>query len=153
MGVASVSRSAHGRPTTLADYGTWLMEARYRFAVTIRIEPRVDGVSVSPAEFETALYYRAAIPENAGWRFFRDNLWRGELNAPADFRERTADALAVPVAGVEFRVLETDEEYLDALRAAIADNLDEFNAETVDEVLTKYLGSKIRIFEGEPPEF
>lgn len=129
------------------------MDARYRFAVTIRVEPQVDGVSVSPAEFETALYYRAAVPTDAGWRFFRDNLWRGQLNAPEDFRERTADALAVPVTQVEFRVLETDDEYLDALRAAIADNLSDFKAATVDEGLTKYLGSKIRVYEGDAPAF
>ena len=129
------------------------MDARYRFAVTIRVEPQVDGVSVSPAEFETALYYRAAVPEDPGWRFFRDNLWRGQLNAPEDFRERTADALAVPVTQVEFRVLETDEEYLDALRAAIASNLSDFKAATVDEVLTKYLGSKLRVYEGDTPEY
>ncbi|MDX1745522.1 MAG: LWR-salt protein [Halobacteriales archaeon] len=128
------------------------MEARYRFVVTFRVAPTVEEVSISPVEFETTLYYRAVRPGEDGWRFFRDNLWRGEVNDHADFRDRTADALDVTVTRVEFRGLETDAEYLEALRKAIADSLVEFKADSVDEVVTKYLGSKVQVCKGEPTE-
>jgi hypothetical protein len=43
---------------------------------------------------------------------------------------------------------ETDPEYLDALRAAVADDLSLFKADSVDEVLKKYLGSSIHVRRG-----
>ena len=39
----------------------------------------------------------------------------------------------------------TDGAYLDALKAAIADDLPLFNADSVSAVLNKYLGSSIRV--------
>lgn len=119
--------------------------ARYVFRVEFRLEPRVAGVSVSPAQFETILYRAAEQPGEDGWLFFRDHLWHGELGDEAYFREVADDALGVPVTSVSFREFETDEEYLDALRAAVGEQLDEFNADTVDEAISKYLGSSIRV--------
>jgi len=46
---------------------------------------------------------------------------------------------------VSFSELRTTEAYLDDLKAAIADDLDAFNADTVSEVLKKYLGSSIHV--------
>ena len=46
---------------------------------------------------------------------------------------------------VSFRELQTDEPYLDDLKSEIAADLDLFNAADVSEVLTKYLGSSIRV--------
>ncbi|ELZ19539.1 hypothetical protein C477_07713, partial [Haloterrigena salina JCM 13891] len=50
-----------------------------------------------------------------------------------------------PVESVLFRELQVDEEYFAALKDAIADDLDLFNADNVSEVLSKYLGSSIRV--------
>ena len=122
--------------------------ARYVFGVTVRIEPGVSGVSLDPDHFETTLYRAADPPGQEGWLFFRDNLWRGELNDEAYFRELTAEALGVPVVAVSFRELRTTEAHLDALRSAIADELASFNADTVDQVLSTFLGSSIRVVDG-----
>jgi hypothetical protein len=119
--------------------------ARYAFRVTVRIEPSVPGVSLDPAQFETTLYRSADPPGEEGWLFFRDNLWRGELGDETYFRELTADALGVAVTAVSFSELQTDAAYLATLREGIADRLDEFNAETVDGVLSTFLGSSIRV--------
>lgn len=123
--------------------------ARYVFAVRFRLEPSASAVSVEPATFETTLSRAADPPGTAGWRFFRDNLWHGELNAPDHFRELTEEALGVPVAHVEFRGLRTDEAYLSALREAVADDLEAFRASSVDEALSKYLGSSVHVVDGE----
>ncbi|XVH32170.1 LWR-salt protein [Haloferacaceae archaeon DSL9] len=121
------------------------MDAAYVFRVRVRLDPSDPGVSLDPREFETILRLDADPPGDGDWRFFRDNLWRGEVNDERHLR-RTAEAvLDVPVTSVSFRELETDGAYLDALRAAIADELDEYNADGVDEVLHKYLGSSIRV--------
>lgn len=122
-----------------------LGEARYVFAVTFRLEPATDDLSLSPAQFETSLYRRAVPPGDAGWRFFRDHLWHGELSEPDHFRALTEDALGVPVTAVSFRELQAGEAYLEALRAEIGDNLAEFRADSVDQALTKYLGSSVRV--------
>jgi hypothetical protein len=121
------------------------MDARYVFAVRFRLDPAHRGVSVDPAEFETRFYREADPPGTEGWQFFRDNLWRGELNDPDHFRTLTAETLDVDVTGVDYRAFETDEEYLDALRAEIRANLPEFNADTVAEVVSKYLGSSVEV--------
>ena len=120
------------------------MDARYVFRVRFRLAPR-NGVTVEPREFETRLFRAADDPGTDGWLFFRDNLWRGELADEGHFRELTEEALSVSVVSVTYRALETDEEHLDRLRAEIGDSLDLFNADTVDGVLSKYLGSSIEV--------
>lgn len=120
-------------------------DARYVFRVSFRLEPTKQDVSVDPAAFETTLFRAAAAPGEAGWSFFRDNLWRGELNDTAHFRELTDEALEVSVSSVSFAELRTDERYLAALKREIAANLGEFNAENADRALSKYLGSSIRV--------
>ena len=120
------------------------MDARYLFRVRFRLEP-TGGVRVEPREFETRLSSPADEPGTEGWLFFRDNLWRGDLGDEAHFRSLAEEALDVPVVSVSYRAFETDREYLDALEDAIADELDLFNADSVDEVLSKYLGSSIEV--------
>ncbi|QIO23802.1 LWR-salt protein [Haloarcula sp. JP-L23] len=118
--------------------------ARYVFRVTVRLTPG-EGLAVEPDRFETVLYRTANPPGEDGWLFFRDNLWRGNLADEAHFRRQATDALGVPVESASFSELQTTEAYLDALQAAIAADLDAFNAENVTEVLSKYLGSSIRV--------
>jgi hypothetical protein len=120
------------------------MDAAYVFAVRFRLEPS-RGVEVEPRVFETRVRRPADTPGEPGWRFFRDNLWRGDLNDRERFAGVVADALGVPIEHVEYRALETDSEYWAALRDAIADDLAAFNAETVDEVVSKYLGSSVEV--------
>jgi hypothetical protein len=121
------------------------MDARYVFAVRFRLEPQVEGVSVEPAEFETRLSRAADPPGEAGWLFFRDNLWRGAVNDEEHFRRLTEEALGVDVRSVEYRAFETDEEYFEALKDAIRTDLETFNADSVSAVLTKYLGSSVEV--------
>jgi hypothetical protein len=73
--------------------------------------------------------------------FFRDNLWRGEVANEEHFRELVADALGTAVESVAFAALETDPKYLEALREAIAADLETLRADSVDAALRKYLGS------------
>lgn len=119
--------------------------ARYVFRVRFRIEPSLPEVSVDPAEFETTLYRAANPPGEAGWLFFRDHLWRGNIGDEAYLREVAEDALGVPVVSISFSELQTEQTHLDALRAAIGDQLGEFKADTVDEAIKKYLGSSIHV--------
>jgi hypothetical protein len=121
------------------------MDARYIFAVRFRLEPKTGGVSVEPNEFETRLYREADPPGEEGWLFFRDNLWRGEINDEDHFRQLTEDTLGATVLSVEYRALETDEEYLTALKDEIGEDLGTFNADSVSEVLNKYLGSSLEV--------
>ena len=121
------------------------MDARYVFAVRFRLDPAVGGVSVDPDEFETRLAREADPPGEAGWLFFRDNLWRGEINDEAHFRELTEDALGVTVLSVEYRAFETDAAYLTALKDEIRSDLAQFNADSVSAVLNKYLGSSLEV--------
>ncbi|KZN25396.1 hypothetical protein A4G99_02550 [Haladaptatus sp. R4] len=121
------------------------MDARYVFAVRFRLEPDVSGVSLEPQEFETRLFRRADPPGEDGWRFFRDNLWRGDVGDERYFRKLTSEALGVPVTSVEYRAFETDEEYYDALKAEIAADLATFKADSVSEVISKYLGSSVEV--------
>ena len=120
------------------------MSGRYVFAVRFRLAPD-RGVHVEPARFETTLSRDADEPGEEGWLFFRDNLWRGELNSPGHFRELTEEALGVPVEGVEYRRFETSEAGYEALKEAIAENLEQFNADSTDEVVNKYFGSSIDV--------
>ena len=126
------------------------MWARYVFAVTFALEPD-PSVSVEPRHFETSMRRPADEPSEPGWRFFRDNLWRGELADADHFQRITADALGVPVRTVEYRAFETDETYLTALRDAIAADLPAFRDESVDAVLNKYFGSSLEV-RGDSPE-
>ena len=141
------------------------MDAEYVLRVTVRIEPAAPDVSAEPAAFETVLRKRAAPPGEDGWLFFRDHLWRGEVNDEAHLRDRVAESLTgrrpggadgsprgLVVEDVSFRELRTDGAYLAALRAAIADDLDAFRAEDVTEVLHKYLGSSLRVEDGDGGE-
>lgn len=130
-----------GADTVTTDPGT----AEYVFRATVRLEPGASDLRAEPDTFETVLYKTAAPPGEDGWRFFRDNCWRGELNDPTHLRRETEDTLGVAVDEISFQELQTDEAYLDALKAAIAADLDAFNADTVSEVLSKYLGSSIRV--------
>jgi hypothetical protein len=121
------------------------MEARYVFAVRFRLEPDAEGVSVEPNEFDTRLYREADPPGEDGWLFFRNNLWRGEVNDDRHFRQLTEEALGATVLSVEYRALETDEEYLEALKDEIQADLATFKADSVSEVLNKYLGSSLEV--------
>jgi hypothetical protein len=125
--------------------------AHYVFRVRFRLDPSPPGVTVDPAGFETTLRRRADPPGEEGWLFFRDNLWRGEVNAPDHVRELTEEALGVPVESVTFSELRTDDAYLAALEEAVAANLDVFRADDVTEVTHKYFGSSIRVLDGEEP--
>ncbi|UWG48719.1 Uncharacterized protein HSRCO_2455 [Halanaeroarchaeum sp. HSR-CO] len=120
------------------------MWARYRFAVTFRLDPARD-VSLDPDSFETSMTRAADDPGEPGWRFFRDTLWRGELADPAHFSALTESALGVTVLSVDYRAFETDEEYRLALRAAIEDDLPSFKDDSVDAVLNKYFGSTTEV--------
>ena len=134
---------------TDADDGGDTDDAEYVFGCRVRLDPDVSGLRAEPNEFEATLFREADPPGEDGWLFFRDNLWHGELNDPDYFRDLTEDALGVTVLSVDFRELRTDEAYLDALEAEIGANLTLFNAETVPEVRSKYLGSSIRVRDDE----
>jgi hypothetical protein len=121
------------------------MDAAYVFAVAFRLDP--DGATVDPERFETTMEVPASDPGTDGWLFFRDRLWRGEIGDEPSFRTLASDRLGVEVVDVEFRELRTDREYLDALRAAIAEDLGRFNADSVDGAMHKYLGSSVHVRE------
>ncbi len=119
-------------------------EAAYVFRVRFRPAPS-EGVRLDPATFETVARWPAATPGEEGWLFFRDTLWRGDVNDEEYVRDRFAETLGVPVESVSFSELVADEAYFEALKAEIGENLDAFNADGVPEVLNKYLGSSIRV--------
>ncbi|EMA65209.1 LWR-salt protein [Halorubrum kocurii] len=121
------------------------MDAAYVFRVEFRLAP--EGAVVDPDRFETTMEVPASEPDTDGWLFFRDRLWRAEIGDESSFRRLASDRLGVEVVAADFRELRTDREHLDALRSAIADDLDRFNADAVDEVLHKYLGSSIHVRE------
>ena len=120
-------------------------DAHYVFRVRFRLAPAPTDVDVDPETFETTLSRRAAPPGEEGWRFFRDNLWRGAVGDEPYLREATEQALGVPVESIAFSELRTDRAYLDALRAAIREDLGAFRADSVEAALSKYLGSSIRV--------
>jgi len=119
--------------------------ARYVFGVRFRLEPDDPAVSVEPAILETTLLREAKPPGDDGWLFFQHHLWRGELGDESFMREEAETALGVTVESIDFRELRTDEAYLDALKSEISEDLDRFNADSVSEVLNKYLGSSIHV--------
>lgn len=123
--------------------------AEYVFGIVVRVESDDPDVHIAPETFETTLYKRASEPGGEGWLFFRNVLWRGEVNAPDVVRRLATEALGVPVESVEFRELRSERAYYESLHEEISANLDLFNAETVEETITKYLGSSIRILTDE----
>ncbi|QLG49202.1 LWR-salt protein [Natrinema halophilum] len=130
------------------------MDARYVFRVRVRLEPGREVVSLEPSSAETTvtLFREAPKPGTEGWLFFRNTLWRGEVSDQRHARRLAADWLSLPersIEAVDFRELQTDDEHFDALKAAIATDLEVFNADTVSEVLSKYLGSSIRVTDAE----
>ncbi|NHN41329.1 LWR-salt protein [Halorubellus sp. JP-L1] len=120
------------------------MRGAYVFRVRFRADAS-DRVSLSPSSFETTLRYAAPEPGTDGWLFFRDTLWRGEVNDHEHARRIVEDELGVPVESVDFRSLRADREYVAALRDAVADDLEPFKADSVDDALSKYLGSSIDV--------
>ncbi|MFB6140431.1 MAG: LWR-salt protein [Halosimplex sp.] len=119
--------------------------AAYVFRVTFRLDSAETGVWAEPDRFETTVFRAADPPGEPGWRYFRDNLWHGECGDEAHLRRAAEDALGVPVERVAFRELRTTRAYLEDLRDAVAADLDAFAASTVDEALSKYLGSSIHV--------
>lgn len=126
---------------------TWA--ARYVFRVRFRIDPSLSEVTVDPAEFETTLYRTADPPGEAGWLFFRDHLWRGNISEETYFREMTEEVLGVPVMSISFSEFQTDQAYFGSLQEAIGGQLDEFRADTVNKAIKKYLGSSIRVVDSD----
>jgi hypothetical protein len=122
-------------------------DAEYVFAVELSPSPSDPDVYLDPSTFETTLHKRAAPPGTDDWLFFRDNLWRGEVNDEVHLRELGEETLGVEVRAIEFRELRTDEEYYDALRAEVEENLALFQADDTPEVITKYLGSRVHVRE------
>ncbi|QAU13863.1 hypothetical protein EKH57_14680 [Halorubrum sp. BOL3-1] len=127
------------------------MNAAYVFRVAFRLDPA--DAAVAPDRFETTMEIPASEPGTDGWLLFRDRLWRGEIGDEPAFRrlaERQlglADAASVDVVAVDFRELRTDPAHREAFEDAIAADLARFNADSVDEVLRRYLGSSIHVRE------
>lgn len=119
--------------------------ARYVFRIEVRLTPAAAGLWTDPDRFETTLSRAADPPGTDGWLFFRDMLWRGELADEAHFRRMVADEFGSPVESASFSEHRTDDDYLAALREAIAADLDRFDDDTVDAVLRTYLGSSIHV--------
>lgn len=119
--------------------------ARYAVAVRFRLDASAPEWEVEPATVERTCYRRAAPPGDPGWLFFRDHLWRGKFNHPEHVRQVVSEAFDVPIEAIEFRGLHTDETYFEQLKREIGADLTCFNADSVAEVLTKYLGSSIQV--------
>ncbi|KTG29030.1 LWR-salt protein [Haloferax profundi] len=120
------------------------MPLRYVFRVRFRLDT-APGVGTDPQEFETVVRVTPPEPGESGWMLFRDALWRGEVNDPVYACQLAESWVDVPVVSCEFAELRTDEDDLETLREAIAAELDEFNAESVRDVLHKYFGSAIHV--------
>jgi len=120
-----------------------VVNAAYVFRVTFELKP--DRASVSPNRFETVVEVPAPEPGSEGWLLFRDRLWRGSVGDEHSTRAFLGDRLGVTVVEAAFRELRTDRAYLDALETAIAADLSRFEADGVDEVLHKYLGSSVHV--------
>lgn len=121
-----------------------MADAAYVFRVQVRLSGP-EGVWLEPATFETTLYRAADPPGEDGWLFFRDNLWHGEVNDPDHMRELAEEALGVDVLSIEFAELRATDAYLTDFEDGIAENLEQFRADAVSEVLSKYLGSSIHV--------
>ncbi|QFU82671.1 LWR-salt protein [Natronorubrum aibiense] len=126
------------------------MDASYVFRAQVRLEADDPAVTLEPSTAETSVTLRYVAPEpgTEGWLFFRDTLWRGEISDPSYGRQLVEEWLGEPVESVSFSELQVDEAYFKALKAEIAADLEAFNADTVSEVLSKYLGSSIRVTDG-----
>jgi hypothetical protein len=120
------------------------MDAAYVFRVRLRVTATGDA-TVDPDAFETTFRDAAPEPGTDGWLFFRNYLWRGDVTDHEHARRFVDERVDVAVERVEFRSLRADREYVDALRDAVADDLDAFNADDVDAALSKYLGSRIDV--------
>ena len=123
------------------------MDARYVFRAQVRLEADEPSVSLEPSTAETSVTFFLEAPEpgTEGWLFFRDTLWRGDIGDSAYGRQLAEEWLGEPVESIRFSELQVDEAYFEALKAEIAADLEAFNAEAVTEVLSKYLGSSIRV--------
>ncbi|MCL9812769.1 LWR-salt protein [Natranaeroarchaeum aerophilus] len=121
------------------------MDARYVFAVEFRIPTPSAELRLDPATFETKLYRAANPPGEDGWLFFRDNLWRGAVGDEEHMCKIASEKLGVDVESVEYRAFETDDAYLDELKTEIARDLDQFNADSVSEVLSKYFKGSLEV--------
>jgi hypothetical protein len=119
------------------------VNAAYVFRVTFELDP--DRASVSPDRFETVVEVPAPEPGTEGWLLFRDRLWRGSVGDEPSTRAFLGERLGVTIVEATFRELRTDRAYLDALETAIAADLSRFEADGVDEVLHKYLGSSVHV--------
>jgi len=104
---------------------------------------------LEPSSAETTVTRSFAGPRSRVPRAgcFRNTLWRGEVSDEDYARRLAAEWLGVPertVESVDFRELQADEDYLEALKSEIEADLEAFNADDVSEVLSKYLGSSVR---------
>lgn len=122
--------------------------AEYVFHVRFHLAPQAD-VRLDPQTFETTLFRPADRPGVEGWLFFRNHLWRGEVNDEQHLRELAEAILDVSVETIAFRELRTNPSHLDSLKEAIERELDTQrtfgNAASVDEVLKNYFGSSIHV--------
>lgn len=122
-------------------------DAEYVFRVELQLSPAGGDLRVEPASTEVTLYKSAAAPGEEGWLFFRDELWRGEVNDYDHLRRLAEERLDVEVRSIEFRELRTDEAYYAALKDEIVADLELFRADDVAEVVNKYLGSRVHVRE------
>ena len=120
-------------------------DAEYVFTARIRLSPDDPDVWLEPAVIETTLFKRAPPPGQEGWLFFRDNLWRGEINDETHARSLAEEWLGTEVDGITFRELRTDETYFASLKNTIEVNEALFRDDDVTDVLKKYLGSSIHV--------
>ncbi len=117
-----------------------------RYAFSVRLRPETPGdVSLEPATIERRCLLSAPEPGSEGWLEFRELVWRGEVSDREHVRRLLTEKLGIAVEHVDFRALEADPESFEAFKAAIADDLEAFNADDVSEVLTKYFGSSLEI--------
>jgi hypothetical protein len=119
------------------------MDAAYVFR--LRFRPSTTELVLSPAEFETVAEWPAPTPGEDGWLRFRELCWRGEASDPAFLRDQLSEWLGLPVVEASFSELRTDQAYLDAWEAAVADNLELFSADSVRAVRHRFFGSSVRV--------
>jgi hypothetical protein len=139
-----VNEDGLGNGTGEGEYSS----AEYVFHLRFHLAPQAD-VRLDPQTFETILSRPADQPGTDGWLFFRDHLWRGEVNDEQYLRELAEAILGIPVETIAFRELRTDPSHFDSLKEAIERELDTQrtfgNAASVDEVLKNYFGSSIHV--------